>query len=325
MSGGHWEKLGLIYDATVHNPAWAPTHACVPTALLSEDGATIRVYHAPRNPAGQSIPTYFDVDARDPSRLLAVATTPIMDLGTRGCFDDGGIMPCCALRRGDRTFLYYVGWNPSVSVPYRNAVGLAISDDGGRTFARAYRGAVVDRTRDEPFFTASPYVFELPGGGLAMAYASGTGFVDGARAAEPLYRLCLARSPDGHTWSRDGVPILPATHPREATARPSVVRARGRAGFDMWYTYRGSEDYRDGADAYRIGYASSPDGLTWTRDDARAGIAVTPGSWDSTMLTYPSVVDVGAERYLFYNGNAFGRAGIGLARWTGAEPWTLTI
>ena len=317
---GRWQRLGRVYDPAAHNRAWAPTHACVPTALLREDGRAIRVYHAPRNSRGQSLPTYFDVAADDPTRLLHMAEAPIMDLGERGCFDDGGIMPCSALRRGREVWLYYVGWNPSVSVPYRNAVGLAISAGDGAPFRRAHRGAVVDRTADEPFFTASPEAFGLPDGRLAMVYASGTGFVDGARGPEPLYRLCAATSDDGHAWRRDGRPILPARHDREATARATVVPSRGRAGFDMWYTHRGSDDFRDGADAYRIGYAQSPDGLRWTRADHAAGIAVAADGWDSTMLTYPSVVDVGPERYLFYNGNGFGRTGIGVARWMGPEP-----
>ena len=318
-SPGHWRRLGRVYDPAAHVRPWALTHACVPTALALPGGERIRVYHAPRNARGQSIPTYFDVDAADPTRLLDVAPAPILDLGRLGTFDDGGIMPCSALWVGDEVYLYYVGWNPSVSVAYRNAVGLAISRDGGRTFERPYPGAVVDRSLTEPFFTASPFVLRERDGLFRMYYASGTGFLRVAGRVEPLYEVMYAESEDGVRWRREGRPLLTRHHDREATARPSVVPAAG-GGYDMYFTYRGSDDFRDGTDAYRIGYAYSPDGRAWTRDDDRCGIGVAAaGAWDSTMLTYPSVVDVAARRYLFYNGNGFGRTGIGVARWTGQE------
>jgi len=38
--------------------------------------------------------------------------------------------------------MYFIGWNPSTTVHTRNAIGLAISDDNGQTFTRAYEGAV---------------------------------------------------------------------------------------------------------------------------------------------------------------------------------------
>lgn len=81
-----------------------------------------------------------------------------MPLGELGTFDDGRIMPCSVVSVGTRLHLYYVGWNASVSVPYRNAIGVAVSTDEGRTFERPFAGAVVDRSRDEPFFTASTCV-----------------------------------------------------------------------------------------------------------------------------------------------------------------------
>jgi hypothetical protein len=42
---------------------------------------------------------------------------------------------------------------------------------------------------------------------------------------------------------------------------------------------------------------------------------VSPGQdWDSEMVTYPVVADVAGERFMLYNGNGYGRTGIGLAR-----------
>jgi hypothetical protein len=75
--------------------------------------------------------------------------------------------------------------------------------------------------------------------------------------------------------------------------------------FRMWYAYRGT--------AYRIGYAESPDGLTWARKDGEAGITPSDSGWDSEMLCYPCVFDHAGERYMLYNGNGYGATGFGLA------------
>ena len=154
-----WLKKGVILNIENYND-WMVSHACVPTAI-SIDENTVRIFYAPRNKNGKSIPTYFDVDSKNPTKVKYIHDKPILELGQLGTFDDDGIMPCSAVRVSDSCiYLYYVGWNPSVSVPYRNAIGLAISKDNGQTFERAFQGAIVERSKEEPFFTASPYVIK---------------------------------------------------------------------------------------------------------------------------------------------------------------------
>ena len=309
-----WQKLGVIFrNERQHD--WMVTHACVPTARYLPQQDRIRVYYAPRNARGQSLPTYVEVAAADPTRLLYVHPRPVLELGALGTFDDGGIMPCSLTDTPDgRLLLYYVGWNPSVSVAYRNAVGVAVSTDGGVSFERVFPGAIVDRSANEPFFTASPYVLR-EGDRYHMWYASGTGFLRVADRVEPLYVIKYASSDDGLAWDRNNRTCIEPHHPEEANARATVVRDQDR--YRMWFCYRGSRDYRDGADAYRIGYAESTDAVHWRRNDAAAGITPGPAAWDDRMQTYPDVLDTPHGRYLFYNGNGFGRTGIGCARWIG--------
>jgi hypothetical protein len=82
----------------------------------------------------------------------------------------------------------------------------------------------------------------------------------------------------------------------------------------MWYSRRGIVEYRsDRRHSYRIGYAESKDNLEWERKDEQAGLELSADGWDSEMLAYPYIVDYQDKRYLFYNGNGFGRSGFGFA------------
>jgi len=82
----------------------------------------------------------------------------------------------------------------------------------------------------------------------------------------------------------------------------------------MWFCHRGSKDFREGGEAYRIGYARSADLRHWERDDHAAGFEMSVSGWDAKMFAYPCVVDTPAGTLMFYNGNGFGASGFGWAR-----------
>ena len=78
----------------------------------------------------------------------------------------------------------------------------------------------------------------------------------------------------------------------------------------MWYSIRSN------AQPYRIGYAESRDGISWTRIDSDVDVVHRSASgWDSEMVCYPYVVETGGKRLLFYNGNRHGASGFGVAQW----------
>lgn len=304
-----WEKKGVIFGADGRYD-WMQHHACVPVADRVSDGV-LRIYFGPRDGQGRTRTTFIEVDADDPSRVLYVHDRPVLDLGRLGTFDDSGAMPSCIVNHGGRKYLYYIGWNQSVTVSYRNSVGLAVSDDGGLTFRRMFEGPVVDRTRSEPFFCASPFV--LKDGDLwRLWYASSTGWtvIDGK--TEPLYQIKYAESSDGIEWRRENRTCIDYTFEGEANARPCVIKEGGR--YRMWYCYRGSVRYRsDKAQSYRLGYAESPDGISWQRQDEQVGIERSEEGWDSVMMEYPFVYEHRGRKFMLYNGNGFGETGFGYA------------
>jgi hypothetical protein len=118
------------------------------------------------------------------------------------------------------------------------------------------------------------------------------------------YHIKYAESEDGINWYRDKVVAIDYANDGEyAISRPSVIH--DHECWRMWYSYRGQ--------SYRIGYAESADGIHWKRLDSQVGIDVSTTGWDSEMIEYPFVFDHKGQRYMFYNGNGYGKTGFGLA------------
>lgn len=302
-----WKKLGRVF-AVEQPTGWMHSHAQIPTALVLPD--RIRVYFSARPRPGLSLTSFLDLDRNDPLRILYVHDRPILEQGERGMFDEHGLMPQAVLKNGDAVWLYIGGWSRRHEIPYSNWTGIAVSDDGGTTFQRLFPGPVIDRTPQETLSATAVNIVRR-GADWHAWYASGQSWVEHNGKLEEVYRIRHARSRDGINWERENKELLPFQREHEPTHRPSVIEHNGV--WHMWFCHRGITDFRDGIDAYRLGYARSTDGRTWSRNDAIAGLDVTPGAWDAHMIAYPNIVRVDDRLLMFYNGNGFGQSGFGVA------------
>jgi hypothetical protein len=302
-----WLRQGQIFDPRQHK-GWAGTHAQVPTPLVYAD--RIRILYADRDANNQSFITYLDVDRTNLKKVIYHHKVPILARGSLGAFDDDGMMPGVALRHEGRVYLYYNGWNRGVTVPYRNSVGIAVSEDDGTTFHRLYDGAVLDRNAREPHMAVTPTILK-EGPLWRMWYISGLRWADIDGRLEPIYVVKYASSQDGITWERPNLLCIEQAHELEAFSHPTVIKRGGR--YLMWYSFRHSRDYRDGSGSYRIGFAESTDGIRWNRMDDQCGLDVAREGWDSTMTCYPSVFELDGRIVMIYNGNGFGQGGFGYA------------
>ncbi len=309
------QKCGLIYSPSSGLLAgWS--HAQVPTSLLLSDG-TIRVYFGARDSQNRTVPFYLELASFEQPQITQFCRSPVLPLGNLGCFDDCGVMPSCIVSAEDGLRLYYTGWNTSTSVPYRNAIGLAISDDGGRSFRRCFEGPILDRNALEPHFCATPFVLH-DNSTWRMWYLSCTEWTYVGNRPEARYLIRYAESPDGINWLARGKIAIDYARPDEAIARPWVIKDAN--GYHMWYSFRSIQDYRTCPhNSYRLGYAASSDGLSWQRRDEEVYLPLSESGWDSEMVAYPAVVDIRGRRYLLYNGNGFGASGFGVAELVNAS------
>jgi predicted GH43/DUF377 family glycosyl hydrolase len=304
-----WTRRGLVYSASGRH-GFDHSHCHKPTPVLIDE-STIRVFFGVRDARNVTRTTFVDVDAADPTRVTYVHDRPVLDIGKIGAFDDSGANVSAVCRAGDLLYMYFIGWNPSTTVHTRNAIGLAVSRDQGRTFVRLYDGAVLDRTKDEPYYTGAVDVVR-EGGRWRMWYTSGTEWMMVNGRPEIRYHIKYAESGDGIDWTRQGISCIPPCTDVEATARPSVLRLDGR--YRMWYSRRDIVEFRtDRSRGYRGGYAESADGISWQRMDDAFGLEPAASGWDSEAIAYPSCLRLPDRLLMFYNGNGFGKSGFGVA------------
>lgn len=297
MSGTQrWIKKGVIF-APDKSSDWLHTHAALPVVDRVSDG--FRVYFSSRDERGRAQVGYFETD-RD-FRVTDVSEQPVIGLGPLGAFDDSGVTTSWIVNHENKKYHYYSGWSLGVSVPFYFFVGLAVSEDGGVTYQRASPAPILERNSIDPYLTASPCVL-VENGTWRMWYVSGTGWKIENEQPQHRYHIKYAESRDGITWQRDGLVCIDYQSADEyAISRPCVIRDGSL--YRMWFASRG--------DSYRICYAESADGLSWTRRES--GIDVSASGWDSEMVAYPYVFEHEGRYYMLYNGNGYGKTGIGLA------------
>lgn len=305
-----WEKLGRVYVAGGEMP-WAQHRAYLPTSLTVDD-RRIRVFVAFLDADLVGRLGYVDVDTADPTRVLEVSTQPVIDVGQPGAFDDSGVNPLSVFRHNGQVWLYYVGWQRSVGLPYLLFTGLATSDDGGRTFQRHARVPVLDRTDAEPTLRSGAFVGHAPTGGFRAWYVTGDRWIEAEGKRRPMYEMRYVESPDGVKWPSEGTRCLvPAAPDEYGFGRPYVLDDGEQ--LRMWYSIRSHSC------GYRLGYAESANGIDWERRDSEVGIDVSLDGWDSEMIHCGWLQQSPFGTYLFYNGNGYGETGFGVAVLNGSS------
>lgn len=297
-----WKKLGKIFDSSILEKNW--THTSVPFAEVVTD-KVIKIYFSSRDVYNKSSTfyLYFDIE-----KFTMLDTKPqiVLEPGKLGCFDDSGAMGSCLVDVGAEKYLYYIGWNLGVTIPFRNSIGLAISQDNGESYEKFSDGPIIDRNHLEPHFTASCCVI-FDDGKFKIWYLSCTKWEKLIDVFKHYYHIKYAESDDGIHWDRQGLVAIDFKDEYEyAISVPRVIVEND--SYKMWFSSRSDKNN----ETYRIRYAESLDGFNWKRF-YDVGIDVSLSGWDSEMICYPFVFKLNGKLYMLFNGNGFGKTGVGLA------------
>ena len=303
----NWQRLKWIFDTETHHIQYA----AIPLCLKNEDG-TYRIFISDRDLQSRSTIKILDFNAD--WNLKTASETSKLQCGTPGSFDEFGTMGTSILKHNSDLWLYYIGWNLTPTVPFRNSIGLAKWDPRTQMFIKLFKGPILDRSIHDPCFVASCHVLQEENL-FRIWYLSCIKWAPNQDGKlEHHYHIKYAESRDGVNWIRDGRIAIDFKYPNEyAVSVPRVIKDRDI--YRMWFSYRGGPM----SEFYRIGYAESDDGITWDRKDSIVNFDVSTDPRESQMLCYPYIWREENKFYMLYNGNGYGKTGIGLACWDSQE------
>ena len=296
-----WKKEGQIFKPN-NQYNWVKTHGMLPVADHINDDL-FRIYFSGRDEFDRSRIGFIEIDINNPSKILYLTESPILDIGKLGAFDDNGVSPTWIVAHEEKEYLYYFGWNKGSTVRAAEVSGLAISFDGGKTFERYSSAPIIDRNNKEPYTILVISCILIENGIWRMWYDSADEWTN---RNLPKYNIKYAESMDGIHWKREGLISVDYMYDGESRiSRASVIKEDNM--YKMWYCFAIKDR------GYNLGYAESEDGFRFYRRDQEVGIGLSSTGWDSEMICYPNVFNYKGKTYMLYCGNGYGRTGFGCA------------
>ncbi len=267
---------------------------------LTSDGH-LELLVSGRDAGGESRIGAMTFEWGDPPRLLHVSE-PLLDRGALGAFDmNGAGYPWLVQHEGAQR-MFYVGWmRLGGGVPFRNQLGLAERLGHNGPFRRMSQASWFPATDREPIGTGSCAVDRLPSGLWRMLYVNFVGWERQSDSVSHRYNVRQAFSDDGLTFDRETSSVAIELEGDEVAIGTPAPRWVG-GGQEILFTAR-VRDYR----LYSVPVTDDGEILR-----SRTRLDIPAGSWDGEMQGYPKLLHRAGQDWLFYCGDGYGRAGIGM-------------
>jgi hypothetical protein len=297
-----WRKLGRVLEAS--GAPLSRTHAMLPTPYPMAD--RVRVFYASCDSDLRGRVFLADFEPQPPFRLMGRSADPVLDVGPPGAFDCDGANPSQAFDADGRLALLYIGWRRGApDAPYTLFGAAAFSDDQGQSFVRAEAPMLPPRPGERLFRTA-PFIERRPDG-YRLLYIGGDDFVPAQDGRVlPIYSLMELRSTALWRWDQTPAVLMsPDTAAGEiGFGRPVAFEAADRTRRLML-----SVRTRSG---YRL-VETTRDIAPGTRPAMRDVIPGPAEPWEREMTCFGAPCIANGYELLFYNGDGYGRTGMGLA------------
>jgi len=296
-----WEKLGRLYKPEVRHPKLL-THAANPLAMLIENDL-YRVYYSGRDINNRSSVGYIDIDLHS-REVVYVHNKPVFSHGDKDTFYSHGVSIGNSYESNGTKYILFMGWQCQPGEHWMGEIGrLKVNKD--MSLSLDLEKAYITTDDTDPVSLSYPWVLKELDGSYVMWYGSTRTWDAGN--GEMLHVINKAISRDGHSWKKCGLELPFSIDVAQAFSRPTVV-GNANDGYRMWFSYRSGM-----GDKYKIGYASNNNKNEWILDLNNSGITCSKDGWDSEMIEYPFVFKHKEKLYMLYNGNEYGKTGIGLA------------
>jgi hypothetical protein len=278
------------------------SHTANPTPFHLE-GDTYRIFFSARDEFKRSSIGAVDIDIVT-RRVVQQHNQPILEHGAPGSFFQDGISLGNWYEACDKRYLTFMGWQNPPGGHWRGDIGrLVVNED----LSLQIDSLTPFMTSDEadPLSLSYPWIIKSPTDHYDMWYGSTLSWNTGN--GEMLHVLKHAESSDGQSFTKTDHTVPSEVGLAQAFSRPTILKAASDT-WDMWFSYRGGNGI-----PYRIGHATSTNGLKWELSLDCQDLDVSPKGWDSNMVEYPYVFTHKGEIIMLYNGNGYGQSGFGMA------------
>ena len=295
-----FNKKGLIFK--IKNVKWINSYAWVPTAYKIENSSKAIIFFAARNLSNESDIGYFIYDL-DKMKIIKIAKKPILTRGKLGNFDDSAVIPSHVIKIKRKFYLYYVGWTQGKKVPFFSCLGLAIANKLTGPYKKVSNAPIIGRSKHDPLFVATCFVQKIKKG-YNMYYTSNILWKIQNRIPRPRYLIKKCYSKDGINWKiKNDKAIKFENNTEVAITRPWILRLKDK--FVMFFSLKKNN--------YSIKTSVSSNGEKWKREEIFSFKKDEKINFDDKAQEYASFIKYKKKLFMFYNGNKYGKSGIGLA------------
>jgi hypothetical protein len=295
----NWQKKGLIFKPKNINENLV-THASNPLAIHLKDNV-YRVFYNGRDLLNRSSVGFFDFDIIDLS-ILNIGEETIFKFGNFDSFYSEGVSLGGSYKIENKHYFLFMGWQNDGINHWRGDIGRLLVGEDFKIEVDP-KEVFIGIDNEDQISLSYPWVV-FHEGIYKMWYGS---TIDWSSSnGEMIHVIKYATSKDGKKWDKHGIAIPYEIGVAQAFSRPTVYINLNV--YHMWYSYRSGNGTK-----YRIGYATSIDGLNWIRQHEQNDLDISNEEWENEMVCYPFVFKHKSKLYMLYNGNGNGKTGIGLA------------
>jgi hypothetical protein len=298
-----WIKHGLLYalpERGLHPKLLS--HTANPTPFHLHDDI-YRIFFSSRDAHNRSSVGAVDIDVVT-KRVVQEHDTPFIEHGPLGSFYQDGISLGNYYEGSGKRYLTFMGWQNPPKGHWRGDIGrlvvrhdLSLDIDSSEPFM-----ASDDR---DPLSLSYPWIMKTRENSYDMWYGSTLSWDAGN--GEMLHVLKHAHSTDGEKFTKTDIQVPSQLGIAQAFSRPTILESSDD-GWHMWFSYRSGSGL-----PYRIGHATSADGMRWELCLTSQTLDVSPTGWDSHMVEYPYVFTHNDVVIMLYNGDSYGETGFGMA------------
>lgn len=213
------------------------------------------------------------------------------------------------ITKRDTTSTYnmlYGGYSPTSG---NERAGYAISIDGVQ-----WLKASID-----PILTLGPNTFDSKDASCIHPVKISSAMYYGYYGAccDPSWQVGFATSPNGLVWTKADQPILKVSPGQwdSDEATNMFVLMESPTDFKGWYLGRSGT-------TYAIGYATSSDGITWTKYGGNPVIKLSDIPWATPRIEYPFVIKEGGVYKMWYSAGSGSGKALGYATSLNGITWT---